>query len=64
MAQKIIRVNESALVDVIEKIVTEAVSAKKKEWIAEQTAKQDKIIAERIDKILEDRIKKLFENKK
>lgn len=60
---KIIRITESALVDMIENIVTEAVAEKKKEWIAEQESKQAEIIKEQVDKVLEAKLKKLFENK-
>lgn len=61
--EKVIRVNESALVDLIEVIVKEAVSEKKKEWIAEQKAKQAKVIEEQINKVLDVKLKKLFAEK-
>lgn len=61
---KIVTVTESTLVDMIENIVTEAVSEKKKQWISEQNNNQTKIIEEQIDKILDVKLKRLFNNKK
>jgi hypothetical protein len=57
--KKIVRINESDLVNVLDKIVNEAVQIKKKEWIAEQ-AKTDKtaILESKLAK-LEARISKL-----
>jgi hypothetical protein len=61
---KTIQITESALVDMIENIVTEAVAEKKKIWIAEQKQKQAKIIEEQVEKVLEAKLKTLFESKK
>lgn len=56
-AQKIVRIPENKLVDLIDNIVTEAVTVavkeKKKEWIAEQAAKDSKT------SLLEGRVAKL-----
>ncbi len=41
-ATKTVRIKEGELVNLIDKIVTEAVEIKKKEWLAEQAAKGDK----------------------
>ena len=51
--QKIVRIPENKLVDLIDNIVTEAVSQKKKEWIAEQAVKDSST------SLLESRIAKL-----
>lgn len=39
---KAVRIKETELVNLIDKIVTEAVEIKKKEWLAEQASKGDK----------------------
>ena len=41
-ATKTVRIKEGELVNLIDKIVTEAVEIKKIEWLAEQAAKGDK----------------------
>ena len=41
-AKKTVTLSESQLVDLIDKIVTEAVETKKVEWLSEQAAKGDK----------------------
>ena len=51
------------LVDLIEKIVNETVSEKKKQWIAEQKKSQNSIIESKIA-ALESKIKSLTENRK
>jgi len=51
--QKIVRITEGKLVDLIDNIVTEAVAQKKTEWLAEQTSKDSK------NSLLESRIAKL-----
>lgn len=51
--QKIVRIPENKLVDLIDNIVTEAVTQKKKEWIAEQAVKDSKT------SLLEGRVAKL-----
>lgn len=60
-----VRITESALVDLIDGIVTEAVSVKKKEWLAEQAAKGDKnaILETKLNN-LEEKLNKLTEGKK
>jgi len=50
---KIVKITENKLVDLIDNIVTEAVSQKKTEWLAEQANATDK------KNILESRIAKL-----
>lgn len=63
--KKIVRINETDLVDLIDNIVTEAVTIKKKEWIAEQATKGDKAsILESKIADLESKINKLTESKK
>lgn len=42
-AKKTVKIKESDLVNLIDNIVTEAISVKKKEWIAEQAKKGDKL---------------------
>ena len=51
--QKIVRIPETKLVDLIDNIVTEAVAQKKTEWLAEQASKDSK------NALLESRIAKL-----
>jgi hypothetical protein len=51
--QKIVRIPENKLVDLIDNIVTEAVAQKKTEWLAEQANKNSK------NALLESRIAKL-----
>lgn len=51
--QKIVRIPENKLVDLIDNIVTEAVAQKKTEWLAEQANKNSK------NALLEARITKL-----
>jgi hypothetical protein len=48
---KIVRINESALVDLIDNIVNEAVEAKKTEWLAEQEAKKANLLESKIAKL-------------
>jgi len=45
--EKIVRIPESKLVDVIENIVNEAISVKKAEWIAEQKNNDKTILEEK-----------------
>lgn len=52
--QKVVRINENNLVDLIDNIVTEAVAVEKKKWIAENAAKEDSKT-----ELLESRIAKL-----
>lgn len=60
---KTVKITENALVDLIDNIVQEAVSVKKKEWLAEQESKNASILEERIAQ-LESKIKTITENKK
>ena len=53
-----VEINEAALVDLIEKIVTETVSIKKKEWLAEQEKKKASLVESKLNK-LEAKIKSL-----
>jgi hypothetical protein len=48
---KTVKINESALVDLIDNIVNEAVSKKKVEWIAEQEAKKASLLESKIAKL-------------
>jgi hypothetical protein len=49
--EKIVRIPESKLVDVIENIVNEAISVKKAEWIAEQKNNEKAILEEKFNKL-------------
>lgn len=62
-SNKVVKITETALVDMIEGIVTEAVNQKKKQWIAEQKSKNDSVIEEQVDRILESKLKKIFTSK-
>jgi hypothetical protein len=48
---KTVKINESALVDLIDNIVNEAVAKKKVEWIAEQEAKKASLLESKIAKL-------------
>jgi hypothetical protein len=63
MSNKTVKITENELVDLIEKIVNETVSEKKKQWIAEQKKSQNSIIESKIA-ALESKIKSLTENRK
>lgn len=63
-SKKIVRVNESALVDMIENIVSEAVAEKKKEWIVENEEKQTNLLEEQVKKIVDARLAKMVIKKK
>ena len=45
---KTVQINESALVDLIDNIVKEAVAKQKVEWIAEQEAKKASLLESKI----------------
>lgn len=62
--KKTVKINENALVDLIDEIVNEAVSIKKKEWIAEQASKNTNTILEQKFADLEAKFNKLAESKK
>jgi hypothetical protein len=52
--QKIVRINENNLVDLIDNIVSEAVAVEKKKWISENEAKEDAektSLMERVEKL-------------
>jgi hypothetical protein len=67
VGKKVVSLTENELVDVMDKIVAEAVEAvlteKKKEWLAEHEAKSTNVLEERI-KGLEKKIAQLTEGKK
>jgi hypothetical protein len=48
ITKKTVKINESALVDLIDNIVTEAVEKKKVEWIAEQENKKASLLESKI----------------
>jgi hypothetical protein len=50
-SRKIVKITESALVDLIDNIVKEAVDKKKVEWIAEQEAKKASLLESKIAKL-------------
>lgn len=62
--KKTVRITENELVDLIDNIVTEAITIKKQEWINEQTKKSDNSILEGKLAALEAKIEKLTESKK
>jgi len=49
--KKTVKITESALVDLIDNIVKEAVEQKKGEWIAEQDAKKANLLESKIAKL-------------
>ena len=51
ITKKTVKINESALVDLIDNIVTEAVEKKKVEWIAEQETKKANLLENKIAKL-------------
>lgn len=50
-ASKTVKINESALVDLIDGIVKEAVDKQKIQWIAEQEAKKANLLESKIAKL-------------
>lgn len=60
---KTVKITETELVDLIDKIVTEAVAEKKTEWIAEQEAKKASLLETKIAE-LEKTIQTITESKK
>ena len=62
--KKIVRINEKALVDLIDNIVNEAVAVKKQEWVNEQAKNSKTSILESKIAKLEAQFKKLTEGKK
>lgn len=59
---KKVELTETALVELIDNIVTEAVAESKKQWISEQKTKQTNVLEGRI-KSLEAKLNKLTEGK-
>jgi hypothetical protein len=64
--KKVVKIKESALVDLIDNIVKEAVEVKKTEWIQEQTKKENDKISMLESKVadLTKKFNKLTEGKK
>lgn len=50
-SKKIVKITESALVDLIDNIVKEAVDKKKVEWIAEQENKKASLLESKIARL-------------
>jgi hypothetical protein len=50
-SKKIVKITESALVDLIDNIVKEAVDKKKVEWIAEQQKKKASLLESKIARL-------------
>lgn len=48
---KTVKINESALIDLIDNIVKEAVSKSKSTWIAEQESKKTSLLESKINKL-------------
>ena len=65
-AKRTVKVQENDLVELIDNIVNEAVASRKKQWIAEQTAKNDakNSLLETRFKALEAKVQRLTEGKK
>jgi hypothetical protein len=57
---KTVKITENELVDLIDKIVNETVSVKKKQWIAEQKKAQNTIIESKVA-ALEAKVKAITE---
>jgi hypothetical protein len=53
ITKKTVKINESALVDLIDNIVKEAVEKKKVEWIAEQESKKANLLESKIARLEE-----------
>lgn len=51
ITKKTVKINESALVDLIDNIVKEAVEKKKVEWIAEQESNKANLLESKIAKL-------------
>ena len=61
--QKTVKITENELVDLIDNIVTETVTEKKKEWLDEQQVKKNSLLETKITK-LEATVKRLTEGRK
>lgn len=55
---KVVKIKENELVTLIDKIVAEAVSAKKKEWLSEQKIKSEKTLEETVSQIVKKQLGK------
>jgi hypothetical protein len=55
---KVVKIKENDLVNLIDKIVAETVSAKKKEWLSEQTIKSEKTLEETVAQIVKKQLGK------
>jgi hypothetical protein len=53
ITKKTVKINESALVDLIDNIVKEAVEKKKVEWIAEQESNKANLLESKIARLEE-----------
>ena len=53
ITKKTVKINESALVDLIDNIVKEAVGKKKVEWLAEQESNKANLLESKIAKLEE-----------
>lgn len=51
IANKTVKITESALVDLIDNIVKEAVGKQKVQWVAEQEAKKTSLLESKIAKL-------------
>jgi hypothetical protein len=60
---KTVKITETKLVNLIDKIVAEAVTEKKVEWLAEQEASKATLLETKVES-LEKKIKALTESKK
>jgi len=59
---KRVKITESELVDLIDRIVSETVSEKKKQWIAEQRVSKQSILEGKINK-LEAKVRSMAKSK-
>ena len=51
MSKKIVKITESELVNLIENIVTETVTEKKKEWLAENESAKTTLLENKVAKL-------------
>jgi len=56
---KKVQIKESELVKIIDKIVTETVKSRKKQWIQESKANHDKNLSEQVNAIITERLSKV-----
>jgi hypothetical protein len=57
---KKVKITESELVEMINAIVTEAVAEKKKQWIAENEAKQASLIESKVNDLMKKKLASLL----